>query len=226
VDLEVHRGEIVGLFGRLGCGALEVGEAIFGLRPLRSGRIIILGQEGQPHGPNQAKRRGLGFVPVDRKHDGLLTGLSVTENLTVASWENLASRLGILRRRALVARYEHWRTKLAIRATGTPVQSIDTLSGGNQQKVVLGRWLENKSAILVLAEPTRGVDVGARAEIYDVLKALAEEGIAILIISTDAEEVLRICDRIIVMSDGRVTDVIPGDLATMARLAASAAAMT
>ncbi|MDW8269926.1 MAG: L-arabinose ABC transporter ATP-binding protein AraG, partial [Anaerolineae bacterium] len=102
---------------------------------------------------------------------------------------------------------------------------IDTLSGGNQQKVVLGRWLENKSAILVLAEPTRGVDVGARAEIYDVLKTLAEEGIAILIISTDAEEVLRICDRIVVMSDGRVTDVIPGHLATMARLAASAAAM-
>jgi ABC-type sugar transport system ATPase subunit len=150
----------------------------------------------------------------------------VTENLTVASWGALASWLGILRRRTLAARYEHWRTRLAIRATGNATQLIDTLSGGNQQKVVLGRWLENKSAILVLAEPTRGVDVGARAEIYEVLKTLAEEGIAILIISTDAEEVLRICDRIVVMSDGRVTDVIPGHLATMARLAASAAAMT
>lgn len=223
VDLEVHRGEIVGLFGRLGCGALEVGEAIFGLRPLSSGRMRILGQEGQPRGPDQAKRRGLGFVPVDRKQDGLLGGLSVTENLTVASWGNLASRLGILRRRILAERYAHWRAKLSIRATGNAAQLIDTLSGGNQQKVVLGRWLENKSAILVLAEPTRGVDVGARAEIYDVLKALAEEGIAILIISTDAEEVLRICDRIVVLSDGRVTDVIPGHLATMARLAASAA---
>lgn len=226
VSLDVHKGEIVSLFGRLGCGALEVGEALFGLRPLSSGTVNIMNHDGQPAGPGQAKRRGLGFVPVDRKKEGLLTSLSVTENLTVASWSALASRIGVLRRGILATRYGHWREKLSIRATGDANQLIDTLSGGNQQKVVLGRWLENKSSVLVLAEPTRGVDVGARAEIYDVLESLAGEGIAILIISTDAEEVLRISDRIVVMSDGRVTDVIPRHEASMARLATSAAAIT
>ncbi len=226
VSLEVHKGEIVGLFGRLGCGALEVGEALFGLRPISAGAVDIMGKAGQPTGPGQAKRRGLGFVPVDRKKEGLLTSLSVTENLTVASWGALASRIGVLRRGILANRYGHWRERLSIRATGDANQLIDTLSGGNQQKVVLGRWLENKSSVLVLAEPTRGVDVGARAEIYEVLEGLADEGIAILVISTDAEEVLRISDRIVVMSDGRVTDVIPRREASMARLAASAAAIT
>jgi ABC-type sugar transport system ATPase subunit len=226
VSLEVHQGEIVGLFGRLGCGALEVGEALFGLRPIAGGAVEIMGKEGQPTGPGQAKRRGLGFVPVDRKKEGLLTSLSVTENLTAASWGALASRIGVLRRGILANRYGHWRERLSIRATGDASQLIDTLSGGNQQKVVLGRWLENKSSVLVLAEPTRGVDVGARAEIYDVLEGLADEGIAILVISTDAEEVLRISDRIVVMSDGRVTDMIRRREASMARLAASAAAIT
>ena len=225
VSLELYRGEIVGLFGRLGCGALEVGEALFGLRLLAGGAITILGQDGQPGGPSQAKKRGLGFVPVDRKKQGLLTALSVSENLTVASWGSLASAVGFLRRSVVAKRYAFWKDKLSIRATGDSNQNIDTLSGGNQQKVVLGRWLENNSSVLVLAEPTRGVDVGARAEIYEVLDQLADEGIAILIISTDAEEVLRISDRIVVMSDGRVTDVIPREEASMARLAAASAAV-
>ena len=225
ITLEVYQGEILGLFGRLGCGALEVGEALFGLRPLAGGTITIMDRDGQPKGPAQAKKRGLGFVPVDRKKQGLLSTLSVSENLTVASWSSLASAVGFLRRSVVAKRYNFWKDKLSIRATGGSNQDIDTLSGGNQQKVVLGRWLENNSSVLVLAEPTRGVDVGARAEIYEVLDKLADEGIAILIISTDAEEVLRISDRIIVMSDGRVTDVIPREEASMARLAASSAAV-
>ena len=154
-----------------------------------------------------------------------MSTLSVSENLTVASWSSLASAVGFLRRSVVAKRYLFWKDKLSIRATGDSNQNIETLSGGNQQKVVLGRWLENNSSVLVLAEPTRGVDVGARAEIYEVLDKLADEGIAILIISTDAEEVLRISDRIIVMSDGRVTDVIPREEASMARLTASSAAV-
>ena len=224
VNLEVRRGEIVSLFGRMGCGALEVGEALFGLRELAGGEVVIQGVTGQPGGPRAAKKRGLGFVPVDRKTQGLLITLSAAENLTVAAWSILANRLGILSRRVMTGRFDLWQKKLNIRSSGGSNQLIDTLSGGNQQKVVLGRWLENKSGVLVLAEPTRGVDVGARAEIYQVLETLANEGIAILVISTDAEEVLKISDRIIVMSRGQITDMVPRDEASLARLAASAAA--
>ena len=223
VDLEVHKGEIVGMFGRLGCGALEFGEALFGLRPLAAGRVVLQGIEGQPSGPSQAKKRGLGFVPVDRKTQGLFGVLTAAENLTVAAWGNLARR-GVLFPGVIAERYEIWKDKLTIRATGGAKQEIGTLSGGNQQKVILGRWLENNSAILVLAEPTRGVDVGARAEIYEVLDKLADQGMALLVISTDAEEILRIADRIVVMSDGRVTDTMPRAGASLARLASSAAA--
>ncbi len=222
VDLEVHKGEIVGLFGRLGCGALELGEALFGLRPLATGQIVLQGVEGQPSGPSQAKKRGLGFVPVDRKTQGLFSVLTTGENLTVAAWGNLA-RYGVLFPGVMAERFEIWREKLSIRAAGGAKQEIGTLSGGNQQKVILGRWLENNSAILVLAEPTRGVDVGARAEIYEALDALADQGMALLVISTDAEEILRIADRIVVMSDGRVTDMMPRSAASLARLAHSSA---
>ena len=121
-------------------------------------------------------------------------------------------------------RYEIWRDKLSIRGAGGGGQEIGTLSGGNQQKVILGRWLENNSEVLVLAEPTRGVDVGARAEIYEVLEELANEGIAILVISTDAEEVLRISDRIVVMSRGAITSEIKRTDASLATLAEAAAA--
>ena len=225
INLEVRQGEIVSLFGRMGCGAMEVGEALFGLRELVSGSMSIQGMDGQPGGPRLAKQRGLGFVPVDRKTQGLFSALSAAENLTVAAWPAIANRLGILSHRAMARRFRVWQERLTIRAPGGSGQQVDTLSGGNQQKVVLGRWLENNSAVLVLAEPTRGVDVGARAEIYEVLESLAAEGMAILVISTDAEEVLRISDRIVVMSRGRITDVVPRAEASMARLTASAAAV-
>ncbi len=225
IDFEVRRGEIVSLFGRMGCGAMEVGEALFGLRPLLGGQMTISGVSGQPNGPRGAKNRGLGFVPVDRKTQGLLRGLSASENLTVAAWNVLSNPLGLLNRRVLGERYKVWKERLTIHGAGGSNQEIGTLSGGNQQKVILGRWLENNSEVLVLAEPTRGVDVGARAEIYEVLESLSDDGLAILVISTDAEEVLRISDRIVVMSRGRVTDSMTREEASLARLAASAAAV-
>ena len=165
-------------------------------------------------------------MPVDRKTQGLLARLSAGENLTVAAWDKIANYMGVLTKRSMAVRFQVWQERLTIQGAGGSNQEIDTLSGGNQQKVVLGRWLENNSAVLVLAEPTRGVDVGARAEIYEVLEALADEGMAILVISTDAEEVLRISDRIVVMSRGRVTDEIRRSEASLARLATSAAAVT
>ena len=225
ISFDVSRGEIVSLFGRLGCGAMEVGEALFGLRTLDSGHVALLESNGQPTSPLDAKNRGLGFVPVDRKTQGLLQGLSAGENLTVAAWSTLSNFLGIINRRSVSQRYEFWQKKLSIRGVGGGGQEIGTLSGGNQQKVILGRWLENNSAVLVLAEPTRGVDVGARAEIYEVLEDLADEGIAILVISTDAEEVLRISDRIVVMSRGHITGEMSRGEASLANLAEAAAAV-
>lgn len=203
VNLAVRSSEIVSLFGRLGCGSMELAESVFGMRRLDSGEMTVAGVDGQARSPSAAVRRGVGFVPVDRKEEGLLTVLNVAENLSVASW-SLLTRMGLMSPKASLQVYERWQDSLAIRGTRGARQIVSTLSGGNQQKVVLGRWLERDSKLLVMAEPTRGVDVGARAEIYRVLRRFADEGLAILVVSSDIEEVLRISDRIMVMARGVV----------------------
>ncbi len=204
VDLEVREGEILSLFGRIGCGALELAEAVFGLREMTGGSMRVGSASGPPSNPKDAIARfGIGFVPVDRKIDGLLTVLNVAENLSVASWPWM-TRGGLLPPKATARVFDKWQETLDIRGKGGASQIVDTLSGGNQQKVVLARWLERQSRLLVLAEPTRGVDVGARAQIYQVLRRFAGQGIAVLIVSSDIEEVVRISDTIVVMSRGRV----------------------
>ena len=202
----MREGEMLSLFGRIGCGALELAEAIFGLREMTAGSMRVGDVSGQPASPKDAIANfGIGFVPIDRKIDGLLTVLNVAENLSVASWPWM-TRAGLLPPRATAKVYEKWYETLDIRGKGGATQIVDTLSGGNQQKVVLGRWLERRSKLLVLAEPTRGVDVGARAQIYHVLRRFADQGIAVLIVTSDIEEVTRISDTIVVMSRGRVVD--------------------
>ena len=222
VDFEVRAGQIVCLFGRLGCGALELAEALFGARPLDAGRIVINGREGQPESPAQAIERGVGFVPVDRKMEGILTGLTVAENISVATW-SMRGLLSTVRPRTVAAAFTRWRDTLHIAARQGATQLVETLSGGNQQKVVLGRWLERESRLLVLAEPTRGVDVGARAEIYRVLRELVAGGVGILVVSSDIEEVLRIADEVVVLSRGRVTRHLSGNELDHAALAHAAA---
>jgi ribose transport system ATP-binding protein len=204
VSLEVAPGEIVALFGRLGCGAVELAEAVFGLRPMGQGAVEIDGVDGKPHTPSQAIQRGVGFVPIDRKTQGILQGLNLSENISVASWSQ-RPLLSVLRPSVVARAFDRWQERLNISAKEGASQAIETLSGGNQQKVVLGRWLEHRSKVLVLAEPTRGVDVGARAEIYQVLRGLAADGVGILVISSDMDEVLRIADRVVVLSRGVVT---------------------
>ena len=222
LDIEVERGEMVTLFGRLGCGAVEFAEALFGLHPITSGSLTINSFEGQPRSPADAIRRGVGLVPVDRKTQGILQGLTLSENLAVATWSQQPLIAPLLPRR-VAGTYERWRQTLNIVAKQGAVQTIETLSGGNQQKVVLGRWLEYRSQLLVLAEPTRGVDVGARAEIYRVLRELASDGVGLLIVSSDMDEVLRISDRVIVLSRGRVTRRFDRDHLDRAALAHAAA---
>lgn len=222
ITLSAYPGEIVSLFGRLGCGALEFVEALFGLRQLDRGTVIVAGRPGQPRDPSAAIRRGIGYLPVDRKSEGLLTGLTAGENISVVDWPRRA-RFGVLRPRMSAAAFERWQDELRIVAASGPSQPIETLSGGNQQKIMLGRWLEREARVLLLAEPTRGVDVGARAEIYRVLSRLADRGVAIVVVSSDIEEVLRISDRVVVFSRGRVADVVQRKEIDRVRLTRAAA---
>lgn len=218
IDLEVHEKEIVSLFGRIGCGALEITGTIFGLQKLDSGSVTINNRKGPPNSPRDAiANYQVGFVPVDRKTQGLLPILTLSENLSVASWPWL-TKLGILSR-ALVAKvFDKWSPVLDIRAKKGGSQLVETLSGGNQQKVMLGRWLDRKSKLLVMAEPTRGVDVGARAEIYRVLRDFADQGMAVLVASSDIEEVTRISDTIYVLSRGEVVSRHKAGEVTQAQL--------
>ena len=221
VSVDVHRGEIVAIYGKLGSGAAEVGETAYGLRPVTAGALEIDGKPVVISGPVAAVRAGVGFLPADRKAGGGFMVRPVMENVAAASWGRLA-RLGqFILRRSEARAYRHWHDKLSIRSRNDPRQQMGTLSGGNQQKVLLGRWLERSSKVLVLIEPTRGVDVGAREDIYRALKDLAREGIAVLISTSDYEEAVQVADRVYVMAKGTVVENLTGSAVTTTRLLAA-----
>lgn len=222
VDLAVAPGEVVALYGKIGSGAFDVGEAVFGLRQLASGRLEIHGEEVRLPGPAQAIAAGIGLLPADRKREGAFLVRSVAENLTVASWGRL-SRHGWITERVESSAYRVWHDRLGVRSRNDPQQPIATLSGGNQQKVLLGRWLERGSKILVLIEPTRGVDVGAREEIYNVVRALAADGVAVLVCTSDNEEVVQLADRALVLNRGVATATLTADEISTQRLVSAAA---
>lgn len=221
VSLDVRPGEIVGLFGKLGSGAAELAEAAFGLCHLDSGTLEIQGTVSHLRHPIAAIAAGVGFLPADRKAGGAFMVRSVAENIAVASWARLAS-LGFIRDRAEAKAYHHWRGRINIRSRNDPKQLMGTLSGGNQQKVLLARWLERGSKVLVLVEPTRGVDVGARGEIYTSLRDLAATGVAILIVTSDYEEAVQVADRAYVMAKGEIVGQFIGDDITTSTLLAAA----
>jgi ABC-type sugar transport system ATPase subunit len=221
VSFKVRQNEILGLYGLLGSGPMDVLRALYGSPPASSGEIRLSGLPVAVHSPAQAKASGIGLVSEDRKREGLVLGLSVSDNLTLGNWEGLA-RGGVLQRREELARTAWWTGQLGIRASG-PGQAVGTLSGGNQQKVVLARWLNAGSQVLLLAEPTRGVDVGARADIYQVLEELREQGLALVLVSTDLEEVLALSDRILVFERGRVVREFGRQEATQELLLSTAA---
>jgi ribose transport system ATP-binding protein len=224
VSLRVQPGEIVALYGKLGAGSADVAETIFGLRRLSSGMLTIDGEKGVPRGPAVSIARGVGFVPADRKRDSILPVRSVAENVAAPSWRRLARLRTFISRRAEARAYRHWHDVLSIHSRSDPLQPVATLSGGNQQKVVLARWLERGSPVLVMIEPTRGVDVGARADLYASLRDLASEGVAILISTGDHEEVVQVADRALVMARGRVVGELEGDAITTSGLLTKGAA--
>ena len=217
VNLALRQGEIVGIFGLLGAGHTELSRALFGIEPVDGGTLEVNGQAVRLRDPSHARRVGIGFVPAERKTEGLVTGMSVRGNVTLANWGSI-TRFGFLRAAEEQRRARGWVERLGVRMSGTIDQEVRFLSGGNQQKVVLARWLEANTRILVLNEPTWGVDIGARGEIYALLRQLRAEGFAILIVSSDMEETINVCDRILVMRGGQIVDEVPRSQATAARL--------
>lgn len=203
LDLDVAGGEVVAVYGKLGSGAGEIGEAIFGLHPGITGEMMVEGKARSFTSPAEAIAAGIGYLPADRQREGSFAVLSVMANLCVPSWRRLA-KMGVISKSAERTAYGRWHDRLRIKGGSTGEQKITALSGGNQQKVLLGRWLEHHPKLLILLEPTRGVDVGARADIYQVIRLLADEGLAVLVVSSDYEEVVQLADRAVVIRDGSV----------------------
>jgi ABC-type sugar transport system ATPase subunit len=216
VDLDVAPGEIVGLAGLVGAGRSELLESLFGLRRVQ-GTVRVNGRDVLYRNPRQAIRDGVAFVPADRKLHGLVLSMTVRENLMMASTSRHA-RIRYPSATRELAAVDDVIANLQIR-THSPRSLVSTLSGGNQQKVVLGKWLMTKPKVLMLDEPTRGVDVGAKAEIYRLLFDAATSGIGILVSSSENPELLTLCDRILVMFRGRVAATLTRDNATEARIA-------
>ncbi|HZZ63786.1 MAG TPA: sugar ABC transporter ATP-binding protein [Roseiarcus sp.] len=207
VDLEVRRGEILGIAGLIGAGRTEMARAIFGADAFDSGRIIVDGAEIRIRSPEDAIRHGIGLVPEDRKQQALFLSLAVRANLSMAVLGRI-SRWGMfVDEKAELALVDGFRRALNIRMTSAE-QSVANLSGGNQQKVVLARWLAMRPKVLIVDEPTRGIDVGAKVEVHNLLFEMAQSGIAVVAISSELPEVLAISDRIVTLREGRVTGQI------------------
>jgi ribose transport system ATP-binding protein len=212
VSLQVRAGEVVGIAGIVGAGRTELARAIFGVDPVDSGEVWVEGRRMKPGNPREAKHRGIGFVTEDRQGQGIVPPLSVAENLGLASLGRNTS-VGLVNRREQRRQAGKMIEDLNIRTPG-PEQEIRYLSGGNQQKVVIGKWLLADSKVLIMDEPTRGIDVGAKVEIYELMNELTENGAGIVMISSDLLEVLGMSDRILVMSGGRITGELSANEAT------------
>ncbi|MEV6418325.1 sugar ABC transporter ATP-binding protein [Streptomyces sp. NPDC051662] len=207
VDLELRPGEIVGLAGLVGSGRSEILETIYGARKATAGRVLVNGTPLRPGSVRAAVRAGLGLAPEERKAQGLLMLESVTRNVSVSSLSRF-SRAGWLDHSAERTAAQQATRELSLRPDN-PDARIRTLSGGNQQKAVLARWLLRGCRVLLLDEPTRGVDVGARAELYAVIRRLADEGLAVLLVSSEVPEVLGLADRVLVLREGQVVHRAP-----------------
>jgi ribose transport system ATP-binding protein len=222
VSLQVRAGEIVGLGGLDGQGQRELLLSLFGVLRSCSGDILIDGQKVTIKGPRDAKRNavGMALIPEDRKTEGLMLPMSVRDNLSMASLKRFA-RGGIVDRDAENRAIDEMISLLAIKTDGTAV-AVGTLSGGNQQKIVIAKWLMTKPRVILLNDPTRGIDVGTKTEIYQLLRKLAAAGAAIVYYSTDYDELVGCCDRVLVLYDGAVGRVLSGEEITERALVSSA----
>jgi ribose transport system ATP-binding protein len=222
VSFTLRGGEILGMFGLLGAGHLQVTRALFGIRRLTSGEVFVQGRRARIDSPRSARRHGIGLVSEDRKMEAIVPMMSVADNLMYSHWPAVA-RGGVISLRNQTARAKGWVQKLGVRVKSGVQQPIATLSGGNQQKVILARWLEAGVKILLLNEPTRGVDVGARSDIYTVIDQLRRDGLAVIVCSSDLEEILEVSDRVLVFARGQIVSEFARSNATEENLLAAAA---
>ena len=220
VSFTLHKGEILGLAGLVGAGRTEIAEAIFAVRPKDSGRVTLDGEDIAGLATHEIIRRGLVYAPEDRAKHGAILPMTITENLTSGLLERVKTHMGLLSQKdedrigaETVLRYR-------VRCAGID-QKLRQLSGGNQQKVVFGKWMGTGPKVAILDEPTRGVDVGAKDEIYELIDGLAREGMGLIVISSELEELVRLCDRILSVYDGRIVAELQGDEITQERVSSS-----
>jgi ribose transport system ATP-binding protein len=213
VSFSLRRGEVLGICGLMGAGRTEVLEAIFGLYPKHaSGKIVIEGVEKHIRSVSDAIKEGIGLVPEDRKHQGLILNMDVTRNTTLASLESV-SNFSFIDKKQEEEIGLHFIKRLKTQVN-SPKMEVQKLSGGNQQKVVISKWLATHPKILLLDEPTRGIDIGAKVEIYKLISELAEQGLGIVVVSSELPEILAVSDTILVMSESRLTAILNREEAT------------
>jgi rhamnose transport system ATP-binding protein len=224
VSFDVRRGEVLGLAGLVGAGRTDVALALFGVAPAEAGTIELDGEPVEISTPRDALDRGIAYLSEDRRRVGLSLPQSVTANITLPSLGRYVSRLGLVDRRAERAAAEGFRERLRIRTPGLN-QPVGLLSGGNQQKTMLAKWLNTEPRVLILDEPTRGIDVGAKADVHGIVDELARAGLAIVLISSDLPEVLAVSDRVLVMREGTQTGVFDRAEASQERVMTAAVGM-
>lgn len=224
VSFELHQGEILGLAGLIGAMRTDVAHALFGVEPADSGSIWVNGKQASIHQPKDALALGIAYVPEDRQQHGLVLPMTITHNVTLPILQEFAN-MGWLDQEAEAHEAAEFATRLDVRAAGL-WQRARELSGGNQQKVVLAKWLAARPRILILDEPTRGIDVGTKAAVHELMSTLASQGMAILMISSELPEILGMSDRILVMCEGRVTGRFTQREATQEKVMAAATART
>jgi inositol transport system ATP-binding protein len=217
IVLDVRAGEILGIAGLVGSGRTETARAIFGADPILAGAIELDGAPIRIRSPIDAIRAGIGLVPEDRKRQALFLALAIQPNFSMATLDRFSGMAGMMDEARERADLDRYRELLHIKMTAAD-QIVAGLSGGNQQKVVLARWLALSPKVLIVDEPTRGVDVGAKAEVHQILDELAASGIAVMMISSELPEILAVSDRIVTMREGRITGSMPAADATETRL--------
>ena len=210
ISFELQRGEILGFAGLVGSGRTEVARAIFGADKKDTGKIIVEGKEIKIRSPQEAIKHGIGYLTEDRKVLGLFLNMSVRENIVAAGLNRFLNKLGLIRHRRIKREARHFVDFMEIRTTSDEIPVIN-LSGGNQQKALMAKWLCAKPRVLIVDEPTRGVDVGAKAKLHSDLRNMAEEGIGIIVISSELPEILGLSDRVAVFREGQITAVLAGN---------------
>ena len=224
VSFELHAGEILGFAGLIGAGRTEIADTIFGVTKPTNGTISLKGEQIAKPTPKKMSYKGIGYVTEDRKSTGLVLGMNIRDNCTLASLRHLTKKFGYIDSKLVAAKCEEYIGKLRIK-TSSADQLAQDLSGGNQQKVVLAKWLMMDPDVIIFDEPTKGIDVGAKSEIYKMIADLAEQGKAIIFISSEMPEILGMCDRIIVLHEGRVSGQVDISEATQEKLLAYASGL-